>query len=126
MGTFRFKSDLRNHQAIVQPRLYTSTIAGLGWLRRSLFSGYQYPANLVGPGARGFSAAAPLLVAWEPQPEYLLMQARRHWRPGPGGTVTIHGGRVVQHPSQLGVTSVVIWGPIRNCPAWTDSDMRGL
>ncbi len=22
MGTFRFKSDLRNHQAIVQPRLY--------------------------------------------------------------------------------------------------------
>jgi hypothetical protein len=21
-GTFRFKSDLRNHQAIVQPRLY--------------------------------------------------------------------------------------------------------
>ena len=24
MGTFRFKSDLRNHQAIVQPRLYDS------------------------------------------------------------------------------------------------------
>ncbi len=22
MGTFRFKSELRNHQAIVQPRLY--------------------------------------------------------------------------------------------------------
>ncbi len=24
VGTFRFKSDLRNHQAIVQPRLYDS------------------------------------------------------------------------------------------------------
>ena len=24
MGTFRFKNDLRNHQAIVQPRLYDS------------------------------------------------------------------------------------------------------
>ena len=26
MGTFRFKSDLRNHQAIVQPRLYDSAM----------------------------------------------------------------------------------------------------
>jgi hypothetical protein len=95
VGTFRFKSDLHNHQAIVQPRLYTYTSTTAGWLRRSLFSGYQYPASLVGPG--GFSAATLLLVAWEPQPEYLLMQACRHWRPGPGGTVTIHCGRVVQH-----------------------------
>ncbi len=26
MGTFRFKSDLRNHQAIVQPRLYDAVV----------------------------------------------------------------------------------------------------
>ena len=29
MGTFRFKSDSRNHQAIVQPRLYDSAMVTL-------------------------------------------------------------------------------------------------
>ena len=38
------------------------------------------------------------------------------------GTVTAVGSCSIS----FGVTSVVIWGPIRNCPAWADSDMRGL
>ncbi len=35
MGTFRFKSDLRNHQAIVQPRLYDSLMVTQITLRAS-------------------------------------------------------------------------------------------
>ncbi len=44
MGAFRFKSDLRNHQAIIQPRLYEClmvtqiTLSWLAWNYSALLS----------------------------------------------------------------------------------------
>ncbi len=53
MGTFRFKSDLRNHQAIVQPRLYDSLVVTQMTLGEA--SSEIYIAALNQTGLRGLA-----------------------------------------------------------------------
>ena len=86
MGTFRFKSDSRNHQAIVQPRLYDClmvTQITLGPWRMSRVCAYKWPPAL--PGARSVfffrdiraRAPSPILIRGSPYPA--LSDA--HWQP---------------------------------------------
>jgi hypothetical protein len=60
---FRVKSDLRNHQAIVQPRLYDSLmVTQITLKRRSLFHVACWP----GPVCRAGSAPSAALVDIKP------------------------------------------------------------
>ncbi len=57
VGTFRFKSDLRNHCAIVQPRLYDGAMATQITLSRRFWVGRGADVPLA--GARAFPVPAP-------------------------------------------------------------------